>query len=213
MVGIYYPIESSLYPNGLIQLGVIVAIIVLIMYFFLWLRHINKKAFPLNIENHLSLGTLIVTVLVVFIPFFIQAPLIDYSVSGPLDTNNTNTKAFGIVIHNYGIVAANDVVISMNSDSEGVRFLNFISNPFLPNSTQFENTGDAAFKIEVLPPRAENTITSEVNLNNNNINLTTYVRSNEAVGYHDTALTLAIYTAVLSIVVPVAIGKLTPWKP
>jgi cytochrome bd-type quinol oxidase subunit 2 len=132
LVGINYPIESTFYPNAFILLCFIVIIIFLIMYFLLWLRHTTKKKFPLSIENHFSIATLIVTVVVVFIPFFVQTPLLDYNVYGPLNINNKNIQEIKIVIHNYGIVTANNVIVSLNSDSNETKFLNIISEPFFP---------------------------------------------------------------------------------
>jgi heme/copper-type cytochrome/quinol oxidase subunit 2 len=136
---ITYPLESSFYPYALVLLILIVLIIISIIVFFLWLRKKTTRAFPLNIENHISLATLVVTVVVVFIPYFVQTPILDFSVYGPSDTDAPNVKELRVNVNNYGIVPAKNIIISMNTNSDGVQFLGFTSNPLLSTSSQVAN--------------------------------------------------------------------------
>jgi hypothetical protein len=69
-------------------------------------------------------------------------------------------------LRNAGMKAANDVSVSVKAD--GVRFINFSSQPFL--STHFRaisgtafQTGQAILEIDVLPPDSQLNVTGYIN--------------------------------------------------
>src|SRR5690348_4199533 len=129
--------------------------------------------------------SLIVTIITGIIFPFIQRPFLGYEVTQPLETSKKNVETFKVIIHNYGIVAAKNVIASLSADN--VRFLEFVSKPYMSrqfvvdNTTTSGYTGNGFFKIDVLPPQSTLVVFVKMDTSKNYLNqpLIVYVSSDE----------------------------------
>jgi hypothetical protein len=154
-------------------------------------REASNKA-PL--ADSIALAGLFITLTVTGIYPFLQSPLLDYTLI-PIGNESNNIQKYSLEVSNWGLASAKNALFSLQSDN--VRFLEFKPQPFL--SSYFKEntnlTGYGFFEIHVIPPRSDTTIYAKLDTSNANSNqpLVAFVRSDEKVGYHDTAITIIFY--------------------
>jgi len=196
---ICYPIESLFFPY--LFMALIISVSPLIIVIVILSKYEDKIIKFINIlpqkVDYIALAGIIISInlfvagLIVQILFNI--PLLNYDVS-----YNEDNKELDIYVTNYGIVPAENVIISVNSNKSNVEFLNFTTdpliNPYLSMSTQ---VGNALFKIDTITTTSGIIIKGNIKNMDNQTSFTTYVRSDQWVGYHHLILYLIIYTAGL----------------
>jgi hypothetical protein len=197
LLNIVYPAESFFYPYHLIA-GIIATAVFTVILFGLWWfkahRKKPKQTTGIDFEDVISMGTLIVTLIVSGVyPFFIN-PMLDYMVNY-VGNEKPNILEYNIDITNWGLSAANNVILSMTSDN--TKFYGFTSEPFLGNLTRSNTSvqGNAMFSIPLLPPRSHTLINfkADITQGNSDQRLIIFVRSDEKVGYHDVVYTIIFY--------------------
>ena len=131
----------------------------------------------------------------------ITTPLLDYSVTKPLQINATSTFVSDITVTNIGLLPASNVLISVSVDD--VSITNMDSEPYLPNSTEsftsdtLNQTGRGIFRIDKLLQQAVVTVHMQMDSHGfNNAKLIVYVQSDEAVGNHGITYLILAYLAV-----------------
>jgi hypothetical protein len=216
-----YPVESSFYPEHVAIPFMTLLIFVVLLYVISKIRarliqdekvKSNPEHKIVNIESSsflsikdfkssevISALTLIVTIVTALVVPFTQLPVLDYTVSGPLNKNEIGTEEFEIAIHNYGAKTAKDVTLSFKA--EGAKFEGFSSLPFLDKhftyNTHIEGvrTGEASVEITELPPHSYTVVRATVSQisDERRTELITYLRSEEAVAYHQTTNLILFY--------------------
>jgi hypothetical protein len=148
----------------------------------------------------LSLVGLVGTIAIALVVPFSQLPILDYNVVGLSSSRIENAKDFYIVIHNFGNVEAENVLVSL--EATNVKFLKFRTDPFLSkhfiNNTTTKGAiiGKAVLEFDSLPPRSHTVITASMSKLSNSDSapeLKTHLRSDEAVGYHNTTWLVVFY--------------------
>ena len=135
---ICYPLESSFYPYILIAIIFSAAglfFIVVFIYLLAMLGHIQSLKKRQNIDVLAYIG-IIIAVAGFVIPFVLNTPLVDYVVF----INQQNE--IQINLNNFGIVAAKNVIISINTDNRFAGFHSFFSQPILPININNQTNGE-----------------------------------------------------------------------
>jgi hypothetical protein len=83
--------------------------------------------------------------------------------------------------------------------AQNITFKDMTSIPLLSETAlHYQGVGNGIFKIGSLPPRSQTTVTSSLRVDPttkmDGLNLMTYIRSDDAVGFHDTILTIIAYS-------------------
>jgi hypothetical protein len=178
----------------------------------------------LGAADVISLVGLIGTIVGALVVPFSQLPILDYTVTGPFPTTKKDTQKFEIAIHNSGTINAENVLVSLKADN--TKFSEFSSQPFLANyfidnaSANSGRTGEALIEIKDLPSRSHTIITAiatKVSDDKSEPELTTFVRSDKAVGYHQ-SFNVAIFYVLLSasyvfFTVMFSTGLINPLRP
>jgi hypothetical protein len=146
----------------------------------------------------IALISLIATLVITIIAPFISLPILDYAVI-PTSADPKENE-FEIVIHNFGSKAEN-VIVSLKAKDALFRFG---SDPFRPSNILFNKTshsgivGESLVEMGNMPSRGNAKLTVVVTNASgegmdHNTELTTHVRSNESVGYHNTIFLVLFY--------------------
>jgi hypothetical protein len=228
-----YPFESSFFPVLLLLLVTII-LLVFIRFFILpfiiiifgkWKQsnipsEENKNRQPTDEgqeskqpidEKHMInwkeiIISLIIPVVIIMIPFFINTPLLMYDVS---ESSLTGADELRMSIYNLGLTSAKNVIISLSTNNPNLLFSNFTTEPIMStsendNTTQLEN---AFLKIDVLPPASETVVTSKLSGFESTSKFNVYVRSDQWVAYHHLISIGIIYFLVTGLTVFILFGK------
>jgi hypothetical protein len=203
-----YPPEASFYPEHLIIPFITLAIFLVLLYVLASIRKHDRFHFgKLAPSDSISLVTLIIAIVSPFVIPFSQLPIIDYSVTAnPTETGQQGgDQTIKAEIHIYGIIPAKNLVLSMSA--KDATFGTPISTPFLAKHLTYNlsttaapdgsQIGNALVGIDVLPARSHTILEIPVSTSPSNQTepeLTTFVKSDIAVGYHQTIYLLVFYT-------------------
>lgn len=152
-----------------------------------------------NTQNYIAIFGLVSPVIVyvatLFLPFIITIPLLDYKVS----ETYSNDNKLKVSLSNFGMISAKNVIVSVNANKTDVEFNNFTTQPLLSKSIDnlTSQTGNAFFKIDVIPPTSGTVITADLKNLDNKTKITTSIRSDVWVAYHNLIPILVIYPSVL----------------
>src|SRR5215203_1641473 len=193
MLEIKYPIESFFFPYNPIIVS-ITSIIFFIIIFSLRKYHglrdsvvkagngeERKNRESLNKADAIALGGLIIGIVVTGLYPFLQAPLVDYSVTLSNIPSNNDSKEINIVLENFGLDSAKNVIVSLNIIDElnrqidRVNFIKFKSMPFISTYLNQSNStaGKGFVEIDNIPPRAKISLTAP--LQEGESNTTNYI--------------------------------------
>jgi hypothetical protein len=173
------------------------------MVFVLFLKYfgyieILKKQENINVIAYIGI---IIAIAGFIIPFVLNTPLVDYV----MFINEDNE--IEIILNNFGIVAAKNVIVSINSNNQFSGFEKFTIHPILPSVVQNQTSQGGFLMIEVLPPTAETIIKARLvdNTDMDSIDWMVYVRSEQRVGYHNLIPTLGVYltTTILMLLITI----------
>jgi len=112
-----------------------------------------------------------------------------------------------IVLNNFGIVAAKNVIVYINSNNQFSGFEEFTIYPILPIPVQNHTSQGGFLIIEALPPTGETIINARLvdNTDIDSIDWMVYVRSEQWIGYHNLIPTLGVYLATMILMLLITI--------
>jgi hypothetical protein len=162
----------------------------------------------MNSQESMQLVGLIVTTLssLIITPLK-DLPIIDFSDIITSETQNPTVKKFSIVVSNYGMGPAKNVLVSITGYN--ARFFNFSSEPFLL-STYFKvdnvtmnQTGHGFFEIDTLPSGAQLNATGYMDISKSpkELSLEATIFSDKVIGYRNWHKDFINYSIVTFLVI------------
>jgi hypothetical protein len=146
----------------------------------------------------ISILAFVVPSIVAVIPLLLN-PILDYSVR-TISTNNTaSTETMNVIINNFGVTSAKNIIISMTAANTDFTFAK--STPFLYDKfNENLSNSNAFFSIDNLPPNTQTSImvVAKTNMSKNEP-LITYVRSDETTGKVNVSAAVVFYVLLFLI--------------
>jgi hypothetical protein len=192
-IQICYPTESLFLPHG----ATLLAICVIVFAFYVSIKWIGKKTnIPLpKTSDAISATGVIATILVLFLPFFVLNPILDYNIK--VGKTSDNSIQLNTTVTNYGVASAKHLILSLQGNSNDFKFLQLTSEPIQSPIQLYDKhnqTDNAFFKIDSLPSRVESTIKANLSiLGKSKPTLTAYLRSDETNGVHGFIYLFSLY--------------------
>ena len=119
-IQICYAPESLFYPFPFIFLFINFGILCIFAIVIKWIRSTGTfaKLLP-NTSTAISAASVVVSILVLFIPYIALTPILNYDVNATTSGKSPNIQ-MNVRITNYGIVAAKHLILSMNGYGKGI---------------------------------------------------------------------------------------------